>query len=180
MRLVRHGAICIIHLDDLEPSWAIRNSSKHCNGLVPWRLGRRLVMLLFQWFALVELPSSILNSLSCWLQRERPISLLLWIFHNCEFFLPAQLLNQTYDLDFGIIPSVTPVFVLRPSYFRTNIAACFECVWFPLFYCHSIPHILQCNRCIGPLKWIIHNAQGIMVHCTYTLLWWSSSNNLEG
>ena len=36
-------------------------------------------------------PPPISTNFSCWLQRERAISFLLWIILNCEFFLPSQL-----------------------------------------------------------------------------------------
>jgi len=91
MRLVHRGTTFNIYHDDLQLTWAISYSSDHRKGLDPSSLGHCPGVLSFQWFALVGLPASNLNYLSCWLQRERAISCLLWIFLNCEFFLPSQL-----------------------------------------------------------------------------------------
>ena len=170
MRLVHHGAICIIHLDNLQPSWAIRNSFKHCKDLVPWRLGRHLVMLLFQWFALVELPSSILNSLSCWLQRERSISLLLWIFHNCEFFL--NLWSQLRNHSFSHTSLCSSPLILSNRH-RCLLRVCvISAFLFPLCTSYwNTPWILRCNWSIGPSKRMINNAQGVQVRCTYHRGW---------
>ena len=91
MRLVHRCATSNICHDDLQLTWAIDNPYDHRKGLGPSSLGLHPVVLSFQWFASVGLPASNLNYLSCWLQRERAISFLLWIFLNCEFFLPSQL-----------------------------------------------------------------------------------------
>ena len=78
-----------------------------------------------------DFPPPILTNLvvGC---SVRGISFLLWIFLNCEFFLsPFPALNQTYKLDLGIIPSVSPV--LGTFCYQIGFAFRFQCLRSPLF-----------------------------------------------